>query len=477
MKKPGKTRLFHVCIYQQCYDLLMFDPNLPSSHIYSVSELNSEVRELLEGSFPVVQVEGEISNFARPASGHMYFSLKDSAAQVRCAMFKNRNYLLDFKPGNGMQVLIRARVGLYEGRGEYQLIAEHMEEAGSGALQRAFEELKRKLSLEGLFDESRKKPLPTMPARVGIITSASGAALRDILHVLNRRFPALPVLIYPVSVQGERASGEIIDALETAESDGKCDVLILARGGGSIEDLWAFNSEALARAISGCSLPVVAGIGHETDFTIADFVSDLRAPTPSAAAASITPDAEELLNKFMRYESLLIDISRKSIELLIKENARYAHRLGMQHPLRRIEQSSQRVDELEQRAGRAIERFLRHQHLRHHALSQSLAAHHPANRLNQLQKQTAQLMHSLNNAIAHKLHSSQQRMSELARTLNAFSPLATIDRGYAIISTQETLIRSVSQLNIGDQVTARLTDGELNCTVDTIIENQPENDV
>jgi exodeoxyribonuclease VII large subunit len=209
------SRLFHVRDKQQCYDSLMFDPNVPSPHIYSVSELNSEVRELLEGSFPVVQVEGEISNLARPASGHLYFSLKDSAAQVRCAMFKNRNYLLNFRPENGMQVLIRARVGLYEGRGEYQLIAEHMEEAGSGALQRAFEELKQKLSLEGLFDKEHKKPLPPIPARVGLITSASGAALRDILHVLNRRFPSLPALIYPVPVQGDKAHGEIIRATRT----------------------------------------------------------------------------------------------------------------------------------------------------------------------------------------------------------------------------------------------------------------------
>ncbi len=454
----------------------MFDPNVPSPHIYSVSELNSEVRELLEGSFPVVQVEGEISNLARPASGHMYFSLKDRAAQVRCAMFKNRNHLLNFKPENGMQVLIRARVGLYEGRGEYQLIAEHMEEAGFGALQRAFEELKQKLSLEGLFDEDRKTPLPTMPTRVGLITSASGAALRDILHVLKRRFPALSALIYPVSVQGEKAPAEIIEALRQAGSDGKCDVLILARGGGSIEDLWAFNNEALARAIIDCPLPIVTGVGHETDFTIADFVADFRAPTPSAAAAAIAPDAEELLNRFIRYSRLLVDIAENNITSLAQKNAQYAHRLTMQHPLRRIEQSSQRVDELEQRAGRAMEQFLRHQHLRHHLLRQSLATHHPANKLDQLQKQTAQLLHSLNNAITHKLRSSHQRMSELARTLNAFSPLATIDRGYAIITTDETLVRSVTQMNTGDQVTARLADGQLSCTVDTISKTSKDTD-
>jgi exodeoxyribonuclease VII large subunit len=270
--------------------------------------------------------------------------------------------------------------------------------------------------------------------------------------------------------------GKSSGQLEQAGSDAKCDVLILARGGGSIEDLWAFNNEALARAISDCPLPVVTGVGHETDFTIADFVADMRAPTPSAAAAAVSPDGGELSNKFIRYRSLLSDITENKIEKLNQKNAHYAHRLSLQHPLRRIEQSSQRVDELEQRAGRAMEQFLRHQGLRHHALKQSLAAHHPANRLDQLQKQTSQLLHSLNHAITHKLHSSHQKMSELARTLNAFSPLSTIDRGYAILSKEETLIRSVTQLNNGDRVTARLADGQISCTVDAISATQTDKD-
>ncbi|MGC2029538.1 MAG: exodeoxyribonuclease VII large subunit, partial [Steroidobacteraceae bacterium] len=268
-------------------------PKRPERDIYSVSRLNREVRVLLERGFGSLWLEAEISNFAKPSSGHWYFSLKDAAAQVRCAMFRQRNMSCAFIARDGQKVLVRARIGLYEPRGEYQLIVDHMEDAGLGALKRQFEELSAKLEREGLFAAERKRPLPSLPRRIGIITSPTGAAVRDILHVLARRFPAAAVLVYPVSVQGAQAAAEIVAALEAAGRRAECDVLILARGGGSLEDLWAFNDERLGRAIVASPIPVITGIGHEIDFTIADFAADMRAPTPSAAAEMVVPDAEE----------------------------------------------------------------------------------------------------------------------------------------------------------------------------------------
>ena len=272
--------------------------------IYSVSRLNREVRALIENNFPSVWVQGEISNLARPASGHIYFSLKDENAQVRCAMFRNSNRLLKFKPTDGMQVLVRASAGLYENRGDYQLIVDHMEEAGAGLLQRRFEELKTKLAQEGLFDTEHKQDIPSFPDRIGIITSPSGAAVRDVLSVLNRRFPGIPVLIYPIPVQGDDAPPQIVRMINKACQHNDCDVLILTRGGGSLEDLWAFNDERVARAVFDCQIPLVCGVGHEIDFTIADFVADVRAPTPSAAAELVSPDRLEWTNRVSRTEYL-----------------------------------------------------------------------------------------------------------------------------------------------------------------------------
>ncbi|HKX58724.1 MAG TPA: exodeoxyribonuclease VII large subunit, partial [Steroidobacteraceae bacterium] len=256
-----------------------------------MSRLNREARALLETGLPSLWITGELSNLSRPASGHWYFSLKDEGAQVRCAMFRQRNLSVRVAPRDGMQVLLRARVGLYEARGEFQLVVDHLEEAGEGELRRRFEALKLKLAAEGLFDAARKRPLPRFPRRIGVVTSPTGAALRDVLHVLGRRFPSVPVLLYPVPVQGAGAAREIASMLAVADRRRDVDVLLLVRGGGSLEDLWAFNDEALARAIAGVGLPVISGIGHEIDFTIADFVADLRAPTPSAAAEIAVPDA------------------------------------------------------------------------------------------------------------------------------------------------------------------------------------------
>jgi exodeoxyribonuclease VII large subunit len=308
----------------------MSTTGLPERDIYSVSRLVRETRAVLEGSFPLLWISGEISNLAQPASGHIYFSLKDEIAQVRCAMFRMRRQQLRFQPANGQQVLVRARVSLYEARGELQLIVEHMEPAGEGALRLAFEQLKQKLGAEGLFDSDKKKPLPELPRQLGIITSPSGAAIRDLLSVLRRRFPALPVVLYPVQVQGTEAPRQIVRMLQLANRREECDVLILSRGGGSLEDLQPFNEEAVARAIHASRIPVVSGVGHEIDFTIADFVADHRAPTPSAAAELVAPDRLAWRRQLQQLGQRLSLVQLRKIEQLRDAVTGLGHRLRQQ---------------------------------------------------------------------------------------------------------------------------------------------------
>src|SRR5271169_6511604 len=322
--------------------------------IYSVSRLNREVRVLLERGFASLWLEAEISNLARPGSGHWYFSLKDSAAQVRCCMFRQRNMLTAFAPQDGQKVLVRARIGLYEARGEYQLVIDHMEDAGLGALKRQFEELAAKLAAEGLFAPERKRPLPTLPSRIGVITSPTGAAVRDILHVLARRFAAVPVLLYPVAVQGAAAAAEIIAALALAGRRAECDVLILARGGGSLEDLWAFNDEALARAIVASPIPIVSGVGHEIDFTIADFAADVRAPTPSAAAEIVVPDAQEWLKTIRTLGARLRQGMRRRLTDRRERLRWLTGRAALVSPTARLAQQMQSLDDLEDRLTRGM---------------------------------------------------------------------------------------------------------------------------
>jgi exodeoxyribonuclease VII large subunit len=355
--------------------------------IYSVSELNSETRELIEGSFPLIWVEGEISNFARPASGHWYFTLKDEAAQVRCAMFRMRNRLIRFTPSNGMQVLVRAQVSLYEARGEFQLIAEHMEEAGAGALRRRFDALKHKLAEEGLFDEERKQPIPEVPLCIGVITSPSGAAIRDVLSVLQRRFPLIPVVVYPVPVQGDGAAQQIARLIKRVNQRKECDVVILCRGGGSLEDLWSFNEEVVARAIDKSRIPIVCGVGHEIDFTIADFVADLRAPTPSAAAELITPNQQEWLDLLKGLQNRLTSLTKQA---LIGQQQRLQW-LGkrLQHPRQRLLAQAQRLDELEQRLTKATDHYLRHARAALGALHARLLHYSPAQQVRELELQRA----------------------------------------------------------------------------------------
>ena len=420
-------------------------------------------------------MEGEISNLARPASGHLYFSLKDEAAQVRCALFRMQRQRLRFQPENGQQVLIRARVSLYEARGEFQLIAEHMEPAGEGALRLAYEQLKTKLAAEGLFASERKQPVPMLPRQIGLITSPSGAALRDLLTVLRRRFPAIPVVIYPVPVQGAEAPARIIRMLQLANQRAECDVLILSRGGGSLEDLQAFNDERVVRAIFASEIPVVTGIGHEIDFTIADFVADLRAPTPSAAAEHVSPDQHAWRKRF---DDLLLQLRTRLEQQLRRgrlQTDKLAARLQRQHPRQRLLQRSQRLDELSQR-------LLQAQHYRLALLGRRLQNlqsrfdnQAPALRLERLQFKSQNLRLRLHRTLTTGLEQRRNRLNQLARDLQTLSPLNTLNRGYAIVSraTDGHILHAAAETAPGERTRIRLARGRLLCE---IVEIHPDDD-
>jgi len=442
-------------------------PTVPdSADIWSVSQLNREARFALEQGFPALWIEGEISNLARPASGHLYFSLKDDKAQVRCAMFRPQQRSVRFQPENGNKVLVRARVGIYEVRGEFQLRIEHMEPAGEGALQRAFEELKQKLAKEGLFDEALKRPLPALPRRIGGITSPSGAAIRDILTTLARRFPLAPVIVYPVPVQGEGAAQRIAHMLGLAGRRAETDVLILARGGGSLEDLWSFNEEIVARAIRDCPIPVVSGVGHEVDFTIADLAADYRAPTPTGAAEAITPDSAEWKQRLVQDQARLGRAMGQTLDRAAKRHQDLEKRLQLRHPGQLLRQQGQRLDELEMRARRLIRQDLvqRRQYLAH--LQARLQPCNPARGLRRARETVVALERRLQRAIRQDLDKRQQTIQGAARALNTVSPLATLDRGYAIVERPESgIIRHADEVMVGDTIRARLAKGRIHAHV------------
>jgi exodeoxyribonuclease VII large subunit len=439
--------------------------------VYSVSQLNREAKRLLATHFLNVQVAGEISNLSTPSSGHIYFTLKDSQAQIRCAMFKGQQQRLRFKPSNGNQVIATAQVSLYEPRGDYQLVIDHLEEVGDGALRLAFEKLKAKLLQEGLFDQHRKQALPLIPKQIGVITSATGAAIHDILTVLKRRFPAIPVLIYPVAVQGESAKFEIAQALATANLHQQVDVIILARGGGSLEDLWAFNEEIVARAIAASEIPVISAVGHEVDVTIADFVADLRAATPSAAAEHVVPHQEAWLNAFDALEKQLSQLIQRRLLQHQQQLAWLDKALQQQHPGQKLQRNAQRLDELEQRINQAIQHKLRdcQQQLAigHHQLKQW----QPSQRINSHQQQLSYLQQRLQRSIELKLSRLKTRQAAICQTLQAVSPLATLDRGYAISQRQDNqqIIKSSQQLAINDLMLTRFAQGQVVSEVKEII--------
>jgi exodeoxyribonuclease VII large subunit len=422
-------------------------PAVPGRIVYSVSRLNREVRSLLESGIGQLWVQGELSNLSRPASGHWYFSLKDRDAQVRCAMFRTRNSRALFEPREGQQVLARGRVSLYEPRGDYQLLVEQLEDAGLGALQRAFEALKQRLAAEGLFAPERKRPLPAAPRRIGVVTSPSGAAIRDILHILARRFPAASIVVYAVPVQGAAAVPAIVAALDLASARADCDVLILARGGGALEDLWAFNDERVARAIHRSRLPVVTGIGHEIDFTIADFVADLRAPTPSGAAELVVPDVRGWLQRLEQLQTRFAAAARRTLHSERAQLRALRQRLQSSHPGARLRSLALRLEQLQARAHFALQARL----ARLHSFSQ---------RLDQLEER-AQF------ALQARLGSQAARLQSLARALQAISPLSTLERGFAVItrSADGQLITAAEQLAVGESFDARLARGSLQATV------------
>ena len=423
---------------------------------------------LLDRGFPSLWLEAEISNFARPSSGHWYFSLKDAGAQLRCAMFRQRNMLSAVTPRDGQKVLVRGRISLYEPRGDYQLIVDHMEDAGQGALKREFDRLKAKLAAEGLFATERKRALPSLPKRIGVITSPTGAAVRDILHVLKRRFPAIPVLIYPVPVQGAQAAPEIVAALRTAAQRAECDVLILARGGGSLEDLWAFNDESLARAIAASPIPVVSAIGHEVDFTIADFVADVRAPTPSAAAEIVVPDAEEFAKSFHASAQRLRLLVGRRLAELTRALEHLRRRAALVSPVARLAQQTQRLDDLEQRMIRGLRQSLTTGRSRLLEQQGRLWRVSPAARLRDNQAQYAALLARLQAAGLAKLAAAKNRFAPLLRTLNAVSPLATLERGYAIVELANGgVVHSAAQVKTGDTILARVAQGQIRAKVES----------
>ena len=430
--------------------------------VYSVSRLNREVRSVLERALSVIWVEGELSNFSQPASGHWYFSLKDRDAQLRCAMFRLKNSLVGFTPRDGAHLLLRGRISVYEARGEYQLIVEHLEEAGVGALRREFERVKTRLAAEGLFALERKRALPRFPRRIGVVTSPSGAALHDILKVLARRFPPAAVLVYPTPVQGAAAVPALIAALATASARAECDLLILARGGGSLEDLWAFNDERLARAIAASELPVVSAVGHEIDFTIADFVADVRAPTPSAAAELVVPDRAACLDTLARSAQRLALSMRRELHALTARLTGAQRRLALAHPGIRLEQQAQRLDDLALRLAGAAHRSLQRDGLRLAELRGRLLRGSPAVILTRQQARHRDLRLRLQHAASGRLAAAGQRLALAQRALNAVSPLATLARGFAVVTLADgTLVTDAAAVAPGAEIEARLARGTL----------------
>ena len=449
----------------------MLKPSLqPKKQILSVSELNRTIRHLLESEFPLLWIEGEVSNLAEPASGHIYFTLKDARAQVRCAMFKGRVRLLRFKPSNGQQILIRAKVGLYEQRGDFQLVAEHMEEAGDGALQRDFEMLKAKLSQEGLFDVLHKQELPTLPKKIGIITSPSGAAVRDVLSVLQRRFPSIPVLIYPVLVQGDNAAADIINAIKLANAQKKCDVLLLTRGGGSLEDLWAFNDENLARQIVKSKIPLVSAVGHEVDVSISDFAADLRAPTPSAAAELISPDQQAYIEIFNAYQQRFKQLIQHKLQRATEQLSWLKTRLQLQHPNQQLEQQQQRLDDYCQRLNSAYQHHYQQAQHRFDIISQRLHAQQPTQRLQHHQNQLLELIRRLQQSIQYKLMQKNQQLAAASHSLHIISPLQTLARGYSLVTDESgNIITNSRQSHKNAAISIRLHQGSLQARIEKII--------
>ncbi|HZF98712.1 MAG TPA: exodeoxyribonuclease VII large subunit [Pseudoxanthomonas sp.] len=438
----------------------------PSRDVLTPSQLNTLARDLLESAFPLVWVEAELGNVTRPGSGHLYFTLKDSRAQIRCAMFKPKSTWLKFVPREGLRVLGRGRLTLYEARGEYQMVLDHLEEAGEGALRRAFEELKAKLAAEGLFAEARKRALPLFPRRLALITSPSGAAVRDVISVLSRRFPLLEVDVLPTQVQGAAAAPQIASLVRRAARSGRYDVLLVTRGGGSLEDLWSFNDETLVRAVAASEVPVIVAVGHETDFCLAEFAADLRAPTPSAAAELLVPDHSDLRTRLQGLRRRTQRLQAHALRQAMQRADRIGLRLQAQRPQARLELLRRRQHEA-YRCLQALwrERLEQRRAALRHA-SAVLRATQPRRRLAQLRERLQALGPRPQALVARVLQRDALKLRALARSLEAVSPLATVARGYSILTlADERLLRSSTQVRAGDAVHAHLAEGTVELEV------------
>ena len=432
----------------------------------------------VEMGFPRILLEAEISNLAKPASGHLYFTLKDDKAQIRCALFRSSANRLSIHPENGMKVLARGRISLYEPRGDFQLIVDSLQDAGEGLLRRQFEELKKKLESEGLFDPSFKQPLPPYPLRIAMVTSPGGAAVRDILHVLARRWPVAKIRLYPVSVQGTAAPREILSALKAANEQNWAEILIVGRGGGSLEDLFAFNDEDVARAVFASGIPVISAVGHETDFSICDFVADLRAPTPSAAAELATPDQATLKESFSRSERQMLRRIHDRLQRDTQRLDHLSHRLQQRHPATRLAEQARHLDTLQKALTRSFERELKERESLLTNLSRRLFSQHPGKRLHDLLIKVNNIRQFIDKYIFYIINQRQQTLRDLARTLHAVSPLKTIGRGYAVVTSAQTgeVISSVSQAQPGESIATQLRDGRLISTVDEVSDQTLDQD-
>ncbi len=441
-------------------------PTQPANEaIWTVSALNFEVKKMLNQGLGTLWIEGEISNFTRPASGHWYFTLKDQKAQCRAAMFRGRNSRLGFQPQNGQKVLVRAQVTLYEARGEFQLVVDHLEDAGIGELMRRYEQLKAQLSGEGLFDRALKKPVPGHPRKIALVTSTSGAAIRDVLSVIKRRAPHIPVVVFPTPVQGENAAQQIREALARVIEQGQCDVVLLVRGGGSLEDLWCFNDEALARDIASCPLPLVTGVGHEIDFTIADFVADHRAPTPSVAAESITPDVNELMQtideriaRLLGQVELHLRQPRERLGFLLRA-------LDQQHPTRQFAQMRLRLFHAHDSMLERMRFKIGEDRLRLRICHSTLKQASPRQAIGKQGDRLTRLVENHLSAMRQRLLLASHRLSLQCRSLDTLSPLKTLGRGFATVGKKGKLVTSAKQLKSGDDIDITLADGKKQATV------------
>ena len=435
--------------------------------IISVSELNKKAKSLLEKGIPKLWIEGEISNLAKPASGHMYFSLKDEMSQIRCAWFRQRQLQNTLNIVNGSKMLALGKIGLYEPRGEYQFIVEKMEIAGEGDLKRKYEDLKRKLSAEGIFSEENKSELPNLPKRIGVITSPSGAAVQDILTVLNRRFPIIPIIIFPVAVQGEQAAPQIQNALEKANFRADCDLLILARGGGSLEDLWAFNEEIVARAIFDSEIPIISAIGHETDVTISDFTADLRAPTPSGAAELAVPDQHDWIKSIDNISEKINTIITQQINSKSQLSDWINKRLSQSSPMMTVKRQIEKSNNLQKMLSSSILQNLSRQEKNIHQLKSNLNGVSPRLKIHTQLSRIKELNQKITSCSDHLLEGLNNRIKLASKTLNSVSPLRTLDRGYAIARDAKTknVIMSADTIEIENDIEVKLAKGEIKVTV------------